>query len=112
VSSLTQIPPAERRKMALALAPIATVLLVAGVVPVMVTSSLAWKLVGVAVILIATVLLGVVLGLRRSAAEDEAAGREAELDAAILATPGPCGSECGTGACGVDDCALKALPRS
>jgi hypothetical protein len=112
VSSLTQIPPAERRKMAMALLPIATVLLVAGLMPVMVTSSLAWKLVGVAVMLIATVLSGMVLGLRRSAVEDEAAGREAELDAAILATAGSCGSECGTGACGVDDCAVKALPRS
>jgi hypothetical protein len=57
------------------------------------------------------------LGLRRSIALESAAAAdqqaEAELDEAILAAAGPDGAGCGGAcdACGVDDCAVKALPR-
>jgi multisubunit Na+/H+ antiporter MnhC subunit len=95
--------------MAMALLPLALVVLIAGFLPMTLQSSVGWKIVGAVVILIAILLLGVTIGLRTSATRDE---HEAALDAAILATAGPCGSECGTGGCGVDDCAVKALPRN
>ena len=92
------------------LLPMAVLLIVVGLVPVMLAASLGWKLVGVAVIAIAAVLLGIAMGLQRSAAADETAQRESDLDAAIRAAT-PCGSECEAGGCGVDDCAVKALGR-
>jgi hypothetical protein len=95
--------------MAIALLPLTVVLLIAGILPMALPSSGGWKFVGVAVMLVAILLLGMTVGLRTSAAKDE---REAALDAAILAATGPCGANCGTTACGVDDCAVKALPRS
>jgi hypothetical protein len=72
-------------------------------------TAIGWKIVGVMVILAAALLFGISIGLQTSATQDE---RSAALDAAILATAGPCGSDCGNGACGVDDCAVKSLPRS
>lgn len=110
---LNRIAPARRRQMALVLAPFGLVLLVAGAVPV-VAGGIVWKLVGVVLIVLALLVLGVAFGLQRSAALDETARREQQLDEAILAEAalngaGGCGSNCD--ACGVDDCAVKALPR-
>lgn len=108
---LNRIAPARRRRMALILAPFGLVLLVAGAVPV-VAGGVVWKLVGVVLIVVALLVLGVAFGLQRSAALDEASEREQQLDEAILAEAalnGACGSNCD--ACGVDDCAVKSLPR-
>jgi hypothetical protein len=95
--------------MAIALLPLALVILVAGILPVALQTSIGWKIVGAAVSVVAMLLLGVTIGLHASAAKDE---REAKLDAAILATAGPCGSDCGSGACSASDCAVRTLPRS
>jgi hypothetical protein len=95
--------------MAMVLLPLALVVLIAGILPVALHTGVGWKIVGAVVILVSMLLLGVTIGLHTSATKDE---RGAEFDAAILATAGPCGSDCGSGACGVDDCAVKALPRS
>jgi hypothetical protein len=95
--------------MAIALLPLALVVLIAGILPVALHTSIGWKIVGAAVIVVATLLLGVTIGLHASAAKDE---RESKLDAAILAATGPCGSDCGGGACSASDCAVKTLPRS
>lgn len=109
VSSLTSVPPRQRRRLALMLTPLALVLLVAGLLPAIGAPGLAWKLVGVLVCALALALAGVAIGLRRTAESDDRARREAELDAAIMATAGACGGDCGT--CGPQDCAVKALPR-
>jgi hypothetical protein len=93
------------------LLPLALVLLVTGVLPATRAGVLWPRVVGVLVVGCAVLLLGVALGLRRSAAQDEAAAHEAAVDAAIMASSGPCGSDCSTGACAVTDCAVKALPR-
>ena len=95
--------------MSMALLPLALVVLIAGILPVALQTSIGWKIVGAAVIVVAMLLLGVTVGLRASATMDE---RESKLDAAILATAGPCGSDCGSAACGASDCAVKALPRT
>jgi hypothetical protein len=95
--------------MAIALSPVAMVVLAAGTLPVALSAALAWKIVGAGVIVVAVLLLGIAIGLHSSAAQEQ---RSAALDAAILATAGACGSECRTGACGVGDCAVKSLPRS
>ncbi|MCW2492175.1 MAG: hypothetical protein JWN47_1539 [Frankiales bacterium] len=114
VSELRQVSPAKRRRMARHLTPPGAVLVLAGLTPILVSSPLAWKVVGLVVLAIAVLLIGVVIGLRRSAAQDEAAQDETELDAAITASAlgyAPCGSDCAGGACGMDDCAVKALRR-
>jgi membrane protein implicated in regulation of membrane protease activity len=95
--------------LALLLLPVGCALLIAGLVPTA-TSGGGWKIVGVVVLLLAVVLLAVALGLFRSAATDDAAHHEAAVDAAIMAST-PCGEDCGSGACGVEDCAVKSLPR-
>ncbi len=110
---LNCIAPARRRQMALVLMPFGAVLLVAGAVPVL-AGGIVWKLVGVVLIVLAVLVLGVAWGLQRSAALDEAAAREQQLDDAILGEAAltgadSCGSNCG--ACGVDDCAVKSLRR-
>jgi len=91
------------------LTPLAGVLLVAGLLPALGAPGLVWKLVGVLVTALAVLLVGVAVGLRRTAAADDRARLEAELDAAIIATAGPCGGDCDS--CGPQDCAVKALPR-
>jgi hypothetical protein len=114
VSELRQVSPAKRRRMARNLTPPGAVLVLAGLTPILVSSPVAWKIVGLVVLAIAVLLIGVVMGLRRSAAQDEAAQDEAELDAALRASAlghAPCGGDCASVACGVDDCAVKALPR-
>jgi hypothetical protein len=114
VNELRQVSPAKRRRMARHLTPPGAVLVLAGLTPILVSSPLAWKIVGLIVLAIAVLLIGVVIGLRRSAAQDEAVQDEAELDAALTASAlgyAPCGGECVSGACGVDDCAVKALRR-
>jgi hypothetical protein len=110
VSNLQSVPPAERRRLAVLLLPVGLVLLAAGLVPVLTSPAAGWRVAGVAVTLLSLLLLGVAWGLHRSAATDDAARHEAELDAAIMAAT-DCGSGCGTGACGVDDCAVRQLPR-
>lgn len=110
---LNRIAPARRRQLALVLAPFGLVFLVAGALPV-IAGGIVWKLVGGVLIVLALLVLGVARGLQRSAALDDAARREQQLDDAILAEAaltgaGGCGSDCG--ACGVDDCAVKSLPR-
>lgn len=110
---LNRIAPARRRQLALMLAPFGLVLLVTGAAPVL-AGGVIWKLVGVVVIVVALLVLGVAFGLQRSAQLDETFEREQQLDAAVLAEAalngvGGCGSNCD--ACGVDDCAVKALPR-
>jgi hypothetical protein len=109
---LDQIPPRRRRLLAGSLAPLALALLVAGVLVTALSGGLAGPLFGAVVTAFALLLLAIVQGLLRSARLTEQDERERDVDAAILATTGPCGSDCGSGACGVDDCAVKALPRS
>jgi hypothetical protein len=114
---LNAIPPATRRRMALALAPLGAVLLIAGILAVS-RSGLGWKLAGLAVAVLALVLLGIGWGLRRSAELAEAADAERRLDetlaaAAVHAGGGVCG---GTGvACGSDGvaggCGAACLTR-
>lgn len=97
------------------LAPLAAALLVAGAVALLLAASPAGKVIGLVVAVIALLLLGITQGLYRSARLDELAERERQLDAAILATAGSCGSDCGcvngSAACGVDDCAVRSLFR-
>ncbi|MCW2523259.1 MAG: hypothetical protein JWO63_1594 [Frankiales bacterium] len=98
----------------LLLAPTAT-LAALGLAAVLASHGLAWRLVGVLLLVLALLGLGVSAGLRRSVAlevaADAAAQAEAELDEAILAVAGSgCGEACES--CGVDDCAVKSLPRS
>jgi hypothetical protein len=98
---------------ALLLAPAAT-LAALGVASWLADAAWGWRVAGILALLTALVLLGVSVGLRRSVALDAAAAAdarsEAQLDEAILAAAGSdCGESCD--ACGVDDCAVKALPR-
>ena len=92
------------------LTPPALMLLIAGLAPAATGPTLAWHVAGVCVAAAALCLIAMASGLRRSAAADEAARREAVLDAAILATAGACGSQCPTRACGGQDCPVRA-PR-
>jgi hypothetical protein len=101
---------------ALLLVPAAT-LAVLGAASWLSSSAWGWRLAGALALLGALLLLGVSLGLRRSIALESAAAAnrqaEAELDEALLAAAGLEDSACGgtCDACGVDDCAVKALPR-
>jgi hypothetical protein len=108
-SDLRAVPPRSRRLLALLIAPVGIALLAAGALLAWFAGSPAGHLVGAGVGLIALLLLGVAHGLFWSAVRDEA---ERRLDETILAAAGPCGSDCGSGSCGVTDCAVKALPRS
>ncbi|MEO6700120.1 MAG: hypothetical protein ABI140_00120 [Jatrophihabitantaceae bacterium] len=101
-----------QRLLAVLLAPLALALLVAGVLVAVLSGSLAGHLFGGVLALFALLLLVIVQGLLRTARLSERAARERQVDAAILAAAGPCGSDCGSGGCGVDDCAVKALPRA
>ena len=97
----------------LLLAPAAT-LAALGVASWLAGASWGWRLAGALALLTALLLAGVSAGLRRSITLEAAAAAdlraEAELDEAILAAAGTdCGGSCD--ACGVDDCAVKALPR-
>ena len=113
-TDLSSVPPRHRRQLAVLLLPVATALLVAGVLLGWLAGSIAAHVVGVLVAPLALTLLGVSYGLLRSARADE---RERRLDEAIRQATGPCGTDCGTAGCGntdctVTDCAVKALPRS
>lgn len=110
VSNLAEIAVEARRRMALLLVAPAGILILAGLVPVLVGGGIAWTVVGVLVCLAGLLLLGIALGLRRSAAQDEDRAAEAELDAALIAAA-PCGGDCSSGACATEDCAVKSLPR-
>jgi hypothetical protein len=89
---LNAIPPAHRRRMALAVTPVGAVLLVAGILAVS-RPGIGWVLVGLLVALLALVLLGMAWGLWRSAALTEAAVAEQRLDEVLTAAAGAiCGS--------------------
>ena len=80
--------------MSVALAPLGLVLLVAGIL----TSSrdgIGWKLAGLLIAVLASALLGVAWGLRRSAALTEAAAAERRLDGALAAAARSQGMACG-----------------
>jgi len=66
------------------------------------------KVLGVVIGVLGLGLLGIALGLVRSADMDD---HEAAVDVAIREATSPCGSVCGTESCGTSDCAVKALPR-
>ncbi|HJQ02238.1 MAG TPA: hypothetical protein VJ851_11600 [Jatrophihabitans sp.] len=106
--TLRRLPPRQRTLLALLLAPIGLVLLVGGVLATVASAGLAGHAAGVLIALIALVLLGIAHGLFYSARQDRA---EQRLDAAIQATAGSCGRECGLAGCGAVDCAVQALPR-
>jgi len=123
--TLAQVPPAQRRRLAFMLVPLGIALLVAGLAPVVADSSTSLTVVGALVAVLALGILAVAHGLHRSARRDDALRAEAELDATLMAMAGSCdthGSDCGgshatgpcgedCGECGVDDCAVKSLPR-
>ena len=96
----------------------AAVLMVLGATPAVASAGIGWSLLGAVLVLGGLLLLAVATGLRRSAYQDEQArlqaAAESALDEVILASPElaamGCGQDCGS--CGVDDCAVKALPRS
>jgi hypothetical protein len=92
---LNAIPPAHRRRMSLALAPLGGVLLVAGALGVF-HHGAGWKVAGLLVAVLALVLLGIAWGLRRSAALTEAADAERRLDEVLTAAA----AEAGGGMCG------------
>ena len=111
MSDLSAVPVAQRQRMAFMLLPLGIVLLVAGVLPLLLASALLAKIGGLVVALVALLIVGVAYGLQRSARLDELVQLEQAVDEAILAgSGGGCGSDCTS--CGVDDCAVKALPRS
>jgi hypothetical protein len=91
---LNAIPPARRRRMALALAPLGLALLVAGVLAVS-RDGVGWKLAGLLVAVLAVVLLGLGWGLQHSAALSEAADAEHQLDQVLAAAAGSSGATCG-----------------
>jgi hypothetical protein len=95
---LDAIPPARRRRMALALAPVGLVLLLAGILTVSL-DGVGWKLAGLLVAVLAVVLLGVAWGLRRSAALSEslaeATAAEQQLDEVLIAAARSSGEACG-----------------
>lgn len=93
---LNAIPSADRRRMALALAPLGGVLLIAGMVAAF-RDGIGWKLAGMVVVLLALVLLGIAWGLRRSAALTEAIAAEQRLDEVLAAAAAEAG---GGGVCG------------
>jgi len=92
---LNAIPPARRRRMALAVAPVGAVLLVAGILAVS-RPGIGWMLVGLLVALLALVLLGIAWGLWRSAALTEAAVAEQRLDEVLTAAAAAAGAVCGS----------------
>jgi uncharacterized membrane protein len=132
-ADLNAIPPARRRRMALALAPVGLVLLLAGFLTVS-RGGLGWKLAGLLVAVLAVVLLGIAWGLRRSAALSEALAEataaEQRLDEVLVAaaqssgaersegSEGSEGSACGSAGlvCGSPGapagCGPSSLPRS
>ena len=108
-ANLAGVPPRQRRQLAVLLLPVATALLVAGVLLGWLAASPGGHLVGVLVALLALAMLGVGYGLLRSARADE---REWRLDETIREATGPCGSSCGSAGCADTECAVRALPRS
>ncbi len=115
MSTLHELSPSRRRRLGVMLLPAGLALLVIGLLGAFAAPGLAWTLVGGVVTLLAVVVLGIVLGLYRSAREDEtraaALVAEAALDAALIEASGPgCGGDCDS--CdAAGDCAVKALPR-
>lgn len=109
-AQLSAVPPAARRRLAVLLLPCAVVLLAAGAVVLVRPTGLGWSLAAIALLALGVLLALVAAGLRRSAANDEAALAEADLDATLAAAAGACGGDCDT--CGVSDCAVRSLPRS
>jgi len=109
---LHAIPPARRRRMALALAPLGLALLVAGVLA-MSLDGIGWTLTGLLVAALALVLVGVAWGLRRSAALSEAATAEERLDEVLVTAAGASGVTCGgAGADGADSYGSHGSGRS
>jgi hypothetical protein len=117
---LNAIPPAHRRRMALALAPLGGVLLVAGIVAAF-RDGIGWRLAGLLVAGLALVLLGIAWGLRRSAALSEAAAAERQLDEVLAAAAGggvcgssglACGSGSADGGCGAACLTRRADTRT
>jgi hypothetical protein len=102
---LEAIPPARRRRMALALAPIGLALLLAGILTVSL-NGVGWKLAGVLVAVLAVVLLGIAWGLRRSAALSEALAEataaEQRLDEVLVAAARSSGAACGGAGAGAE----------
>ncbi|MCW2539125.1 MAG: hypothetical protein JWN95_850 [Frankiales bacterium] len=112
-SALQRVPARERRRLALMLLPMALALLALGLVSTVVSGPLGWKVVGGVVLIIACALLGIVLGLQRSAAITDRQQAEQQLDATLMGAVGACGSSCGSGADACDaDCAIRTLPRN
>lgn len=110
MNELHRVAPAERRRFALVLLGPSLILLALGLVPVLSSRGIGWTIVGIAVLVLALVLLAIAMGLRRSAAADEAVAAEAALDAE-LSRAVPCGDSCDSDSCGTEDCAVKSLPR-
>ena len=108
---LDAIPPARRRRMAWALAPLGLVLLVTGILTASL-DGLGWKLAGLLVAGLAVVLLGVAWGLHRSAVLTEAAAAERRLDEVLVAAAGSSGAPCagaGGAICGTTGLACGAV---
>ena len=106
--ALRRVPPRQRTLLALLITPVGLALLAGGVLVALGTSAVMARLVGLLIALLALVLLGVAHGLFWSARRDRA---EQRLDQAIREAAGTCDSSGDCGACGVSDCAVKALPR-
>ncbi|HEX8303334.1 MAG TPA: hypothetical protein VF612_00530 [Jatrophihabitans sp.] len=92
--ALTTIPSAQRRRMALMLAPVGVVLLVAGVL-VASLDGVGWIVAGLLVAVLAVALLAVAWGLWRSVALSEAAAAERQLDEVLAAAARSQGAACG-----------------
>jgi multisubunit Na+/H+ antiporter MnhB subunit len=112
-AELVRVPARQRRQLATLLSPVATVLLVAGILLAWRAGSPGGHLGGIVLALLALLLLGIGYGLLRSI---RIQARERRLDEAILTTAGACGGHCDggrePGACAATDCAVRALPRS
>ena len=111
-ASLSDVAPAARRRMSLLLLPPATGLMAAGLIVLVRPAGVGWSLVAVLLLVLGGLLALLSVGLRRSAAVDEARLAEAQLDAALVAAAGACDSDCDSGACGVTDCAVRSLFRT
>jgi hypothetical protein len=105
---LYAIPPARRRRMALALAPLGMALLVTGVLAATL-DGLGWKLSGLFVAVLATVLLALAWGLRRSASLSEAVDAERRLDEVLATAAGSGGSVCAPAGSGGATCGASGL---
>jgi hypothetical protein len=108
VSTLARISSRDRQRMALLFLGFGALVLVMGLLPMITKTGVAWRVVGSLLLVLAALLFGMTIGLKTSVDKD---AREAEIDAAVMAISGPCGTDCGTGGCGVQNCAVQTLPR-